>query len=99
MLPKTDFEKKLNVKIATSNIMDNAIKLWLDMYGNQPPWLGGKANVKCLNLPAAISEELARLVLTEFDFEISGSARADFIQKSLKNFLDNLSGKIGRAHV
>ena len=27
MLPKTDFEKKLNVKIATSNIMDNAIKL------------------------------------------------------------------------
>lgn len=94
MLPKTDFEKKLNVKIATSNIMDNAIKLWLDMYGNQPPWLGGKANVKCLNLPAAISEELARLVLTEFDFEISGSARADFIQKSLKNFLDNLSGTV-----
>ena len=30
MLPKTDFEKKLNVKIATSNIMDNAIKLWLE---------------------------------------------------------------------
>ena len=27
MLPKTDFEKKLNVKIATSNIMDNAINI------------------------------------------------------------------------
>jgi len=91
VLPKTDFEKKLNVKIATSNIMDNAIKLWLDMYENKPPWLGGKANVKSLNLPAAISEELARLVLTEFDFELSGSARADFIQDSLKNFLSNFS--------
>lgn len=94
MLPKSDFEKKLNAKIATSNIMDNAIKLWLDMYGNKPPWLGGKANVKSLNLPAAISEELARLVLTEFDFELSGSARADFIQKSLKNFIDNFSDTI-----
>lgn len=94
MLPKSDFERKLNVKIATSNLMDNAITLWLQMYENKPPWLGGDADVKSLNLPAAISEEMARLVLTEFEFRVSGSARADFIQDSLKNFLDNLSSTV-----
>lgn len=91
MLPKSVFEKRLNIKIATSNLMDNAISLWLDMYENKPPWLGGKANVKSLNLPAAISEEMARLVLTEFEFTLNGSARADFLQGSLDNFFGTIS--------
>lgn len=94
MLPKSDFEKKLNVKIATSNLMDDAINLWLAMYQNKPPWLGGPSNVKCLNLPGAISEELARLVLTEFEFTVSGSERAEFIQASMDNFLENFSSTV-----
>lgn len=91
MLPKQSLEKKLNVQIATSGIMDNSIQLWLNMYKNTPPWLGGTANVKCLNLPSVISEELARLVLTEFEFDLTGSARATFIKNQLDNTLNNLS--------
>lgn len=91
MFPKNDFEKKLNVRIATSGLMDSAISAWLNMYENRPPWLGGGADVKSLNLPAAVAEELARLTLTEFSFEVSGSPRADFIQGELKTFLANFS--------
>lgn len=91
MFPKQTLAKKLNVEIATSVVMDNAIQLWTNMYKDHPPWLGGEANVKSLNLPATISEELARLVLTEFKAEISGSQRADFISNALDITFNNLS--------
>ena len=50
MIPKKSLEKKLNVQIATSGKMDNAIQLWLNMYQNTPPWIGGEKDVKGLNL-------------------------------------------------
>lgn len=91
MLPKQNLEKKLNVQIATSGVMDNAIQLWLKMYKNTPPWLGGEAHVKSLNLPATIAEEMARLVLTEFDMQLDGSARATFLKEQMDSTLDNMS--------
>ena len=94
MLPKQSLEKKLNVQIATSGVMDNAIQLWLSMYKNTPSWAGGKENITCLNLPAAIAEELARLVLTEFELDMTGSARATFIKEQLEGTLNNLSNII-----
>ncbi len=91
MLPKQNLERKLNVQIATSGVMDNAIRMWLQMYLNKPTWMGGENHVKCLNLPATISEEMARLVLTEFDIRIEGSERAEFIHRQMDNFVNNLS--------
>lgn len=90
MLPKQNLEKKLNVQIATSGVMDNAIQLWLKMYRNMPPWLGGNAHVKSLNIPAAIAEEMARLVLTEFELTLDGSARATFLKEQMENTLENM---------
>ena len=91
MIPKSNIEKQLNISIATSAVMDRGIELWSMMYENNPPWRGGDAGVIPLNLPAAISEEMARLVLTEFSIELTGSARADYLNKQLKNNLVNLS--------
>lgn len=91
MFPKQSLEKRLNVQIATSGIMDNAIQLWLAMYKNIPPWRGGEAHVHCLNLPSVISEEMARLILTEFNFDLEGSERAEFIKAQLGNTMSNLS--------
>ncbi len=91
MIPKSNIEKRLNISIATSAVMDRGIELWSMMYENNPPWRGGDAGVIPLNLPAAISEEMARLVLTEFSIKLTGSARADYLNKQLKNNLVNLS--------
>lgn len=91
MIPKSNIEKQLNISIATSAVMDRGIELWSMMYENNPPWRGGDAGVIPLNLPAAISEEMARLVLTEFNIELTGSARADYLNKQLKNNLVSLS--------
>ena len=94
LLPKRNIEKLLHVSVTTSAVMENAIELWVRMYTNEPPWRGGKAGVIPLNLPAAISEELARLVLTEFKMEVTGSFRADFINKQLFDSLVNLSDHV-----
>ncbi|MCD8206445.1 MAG: hypothetical protein LUD72_00755, partial [Bacteroidales bacterium] len=89
---KQMLEEKLRVQIATSSVMDNAIDLWKQMYKNRPPWIGGDDHVVPLNLPAAISEEMARLILTEFEFNVSGeNERAEFIRSQMDVFLDNLS--------
>lgn len=94
MLPHNSLEKKLDVKIATSGVMDNAISLWLQMYEDKPPWMGGKGCIKTLNLPAAIAEEIARLILTEFDLKLEGSARAEFLDKQIENYRNNLDNII-----
>ena len=91
MFPKNTLEKKLDVQIATSSLMDNAIQLWMQMYENTPPWLGGPSHVKSLNLPSVIAEEFSRLTLTEFSIELTGSARATFLQDQLSVMLSNIS--------
>lgn len=94
LTPKNNIERKLNVSIATSVVMERAIEFWGQMYENNPPWRGGEADVIPLNLPAAISEEMARLILTEFQMEVSGSARGDFINKQIQDNFANLSDHI-----
>lgn len=91
LLPSNSIEKELKVEIVTSGIMKNAIELWSLMYSNIPPWKGGDDNVVCLNLAATISEEFARLILTEFQLKVIGSPMADFINKQLKEQLVELT--------
>ena len=93
LLPRTSVEKELQVQIDISNVMDNAIQLWKDMYENHPPWVG-EEGVLCTNLPATIAEEMARLVLTEFEMEATGSQLADFLNEQLERELDDLDNHV-----
>ena len=95
LLPRNSIEKEMKVQIAVSSSMDNAIQLWKDMYENHPPW-SGNDGVVCTNIPATIAEEMARLVLTEFDMEVTGSQMADFINKQLKRELTDLDIQVER---
>lgn len=94
LTPKNNIERKLNVSIATSVVMERAIEFWGQMYENNPPWRGGEADIIPLNLPAAISEEMARLILTEFQIKVSGSARGDYIDKQIQDNFANLSDHV-----
>ena len=71
MIQYESIKKAIGVDVAVSKEMAQAIFLWQRMYRNKPPWKG--KDVKCLNLPAAISSEFARLVTNEVKIEISGS--------------------------
>ncbi len=89
MIEYNSIKKAIGVDIAVSSEMAQAIYLWQKMYRNKPPW--ASKDVKCLNLPAAISSEFARLVTNEARIEISGSPRADLINQIIqKKFKKNL---------
>lgn len=63
--------------------MDDAIECWLSLYYDEPAWLK-ENHGKSLNLPAQIAAEFARLIMIEFDVEVTGSPRAEFIQTQFK---------------
>lgn len=88
MFYKSDIKKSLNVDVAVSDEMTKAITLWGRMYDGHPPWLVD--NIKSLNLPSAIASEVARLTTIEMKSEISGSARADYLNGQYQNVIDDL---------
>lgn len=79
---------KFNVNIAISDKMITAIGLWEKMYKDEAPWLNN--DVISAGLPASISRELATATVVEFESEITGSKRADFLQEKYKKIKKNL---------
>ena len=92
MLQYENIQKALGVDIAISSDMAEAIYLWNRMYVNKAPWLS--ADIKSLNLPAAVCQEMARLVTMESRINISGSSRADYISGSIQKFLQRLPNHV-----
>ena len=81
-------EKALGMRVLVSDEMSAKIRLWRDVYTGRAPWLD--ENVKSMNLCCAIACELARLTTLEFKSRVSGSERAELIDKSYQNMLVNL---------
>lgn len=76
--------------IALSDKMSSAIELWSQMYETGGSWCNKKSGIHSLRLPAAIASEFARLVTIEMEATISGSPRADYLQKQLAPFLEDI---------
>ena len=88
LIGKDTIERVLRIKTAATTEMMEAISLWADMYQNAAPWLSD--TVKSLNLPSAISAEVARLATIEMKSEITGSPRADMLNTAYAAALSNL---------
>lgn len=76
-----------NVDIKISDEMKNSIEMWNNIYINKADWLN--EDIKSLNLASAVSSEFARLTTLEMEINISGSARADFLQKIYNDKIKN----------
>lgn len=76
--------------------MDAAIEKWLALYYDEPPWLK-KVHGKTLNLAAGIASEFARLIMVEFDINVTGSKRADFISKQFARVTAHLRENLEKA--
>ena len=82
MLGQNTLKQALGVDVAVSAPMAEALQLWTLLYQNQAPWLS--ADVRSLNLAAAIAGEIARAVTIEMTVDVSGSARAEFLDEQLE---------------
>lgn len=92
MLGTTDLKRVVGSEIAITPLMQNALQLWSQMYVNQASWLN--ADVKSLNLSAAIAGEISRAVTIEMEVEISGSPRAEFLQKQFEKVMPKLRQQV-----
>lgn len=86
MFNRNTIETKMNVDIAVSNDMSNAIGLWTQLYEDNAPWVNNKT-VFSMNTAAGIASEFARLVTIEFKSEISNN---DFLNKEYQVVIDNI---------
>ena len=92
MINRGTVKQALRIDVAMSSEMANALELWASMYGNNPPWVN--SSVRSLNLPAAISGEIARAATIEARVEISGSARADWLSVQFERVMDALREQV-----
>lgn len=88
MIGTSNVKQALNVDVALSPTMVDALQTWAAMYINQSPWLGD--NMESLNLPSSIAKELATTVTLEMEMTVTGSARADYLQEQLNPVLGNI---------
>lgn len=108
MIPYRNIESVERIETPLSDDMINALNNWYNMYLNQAPWLtdedGDKEVVKSLNLPAFIASEIARQVILELHWDITGSgkedggdsanARAEYLKKEFSKVFDSLRQKL-----
>lgn len=80
MFHLNDAKRAVGADIVISAPMQDALALWQNMFLDIPPWLDD--TTQSMGLPAAIASELARLTLVEFQSEISGSQRADWLNEA-----------------
>lgn len=91
-IPFRTIEKEFGAAPAASRVMQDNIDLWWAMYINQPPW--ASCDVRPLGLPGAIGRELSRHALTEFSIAVSGSRRADYINKQVQRCVSKFGNNL-----
>jgi len=92
MIGNSTIKQALRVDVSISAPMAEALQLWASMYANQAPWLN--KDIASLNLPAAIASEISRAATIELTAEVSGSARAEYLQAMLERILPKLRQQI-----
>lgn len=81
-------ERAFGVRPAASQQMEENSSLWWSLYTDNPPW--ETCDVHPLGLPSKIGRELARSTLTEFSVSVSGSARAEYINRQMQTVVNRL---------
>lgn len=110
MIPYRDIESVEKIETPLSVDMINALDDWYDMYLNQASWLTAEDSdsevVKSLNLPSFIASEIARQVIIELNWDITGKAgddenseeienpRAKFLKEEFTKVFDDLRQKL-----
>ena len=74
MLGNQTIKDALKIDTIMSQPMMTALQSWVALYENRAPWLMGE--IKSLNIPAAISGEIARAVTIEMVVSITGEVAA-----------------------
>lgn len=88
MINQSEISKALGVAIPVSSKMQTALREWEELYTNESAWL--KGDTISLELASEISSEIARLITNGGKSWISGSPRAEYLQKQYSGFMTRI---------
>lgn len=95
MFSRDTIKQKTGAVICIDRDMREALEQWDAIYHNKAPWLND--TTKSLNLGAQIAAEFARLITLEMKSEVTGTARAEYINTVYQNMIDSLQRHVERA--
>lgn len=104
MFPARSIEQVEHIDTPLTSDMVTALENWCDMYRNKASWLR-EGTVKSLNLPALISSEIARQIVLEAKWSITGgkddksgeevqNPRSEYLKAEFQKLMDSLRLKL-----
>lgn len=90
-------EDAFGVELIKSDDMDSALKLWDSISTGKPPWLDYGDDIKTVNMADFIANTRAKLTTLDIGIAVSGSARADWLQKIVDDLLVRLPDNLADA--
>lgn len=84
MIFKKQAEEDFNIQAAEFPEMESLINRCANAYRGVPEWLDDEDNIKTINFAKTVCSETARLATLAIGIQISGSARATWLQKQIK---------------
>ena len=104
MIPYRKIEETEHIDTPLSPEMVNNLSVWYDVYRDKAPWLK-PGEVKSMNLGAFVAGEIARQVLLEVKWNITGTGngedgqpdsnpRADYLRGEFERLMDHLRQKL-----
>lgn len=93
---KAEADSKFDTDIISSPRMETTQSLWANIVRGIPPWLDKEDGIETLNFAKFVSYYCAKKICLELKVNISGSPRADYIQKCIDAIINK---KTLRDHV
>ena len=93
----TDIGKVFGVDLISSNEMNTALKKWDNISTGKPSWLNGEDGIETINMAKHISDTRAKLTTLDIGIAVSGSARADYLQRLANDLLKHLPDRVAEA--
>lgn len=93
----TDIEKVFGIELISSSEMNSALKNWDRISTGKPPWLKTEDEVETINMAKHISDTRAKLTTLDIGIAISGSPRADYLQRLADDLLKRLPDRVAEA--
>jgi len=83
-----DAKRRFGVEPVVTSAMDSAILAWLNTYEGSPAWIDpNNDEIRTINFAKSICSEAARLTTMAIGINLSGSARAEWLQKQIDTTL------------
>lgn len=91
---RKEIEERFQADVQLSSVMEAAIDKFYNITAGRPPWLDPEDDIESINFAGYIDDVTAGLVTLDLGIDISGSERADYLQKQADYVLNVIHDKV-----